>query len=417
MSVTPWMIVLYSVVFCAVYAQVFFFYAYFEKRALLKKTRKQFQDHEWPTITFLVACWNEEDTAVATVEGLLALDYPKDKLHVCVIDDGSSDKTWERLQVFAHHDHVRLFHKSNGGKHTALNHALPHVTTELVASVDADTFLEHDALKKIAAYFLVNQKTVAVGGTVLIDNPQTLAQKAQSIEYQMFSFSKKVLALLDGVLVVPGAFSVFRTFIFKEVGGYKNAHNLEDLELTYRIQVAGYHVDHAHDAIARTKAPKTIRALFKQRLRWGTGFLRNTRDYSYVLLNSRYGNFGLFTVPMSLLAYGIILTIFFMSWYLLIQGFIDWMIAISLTHGSLFQALTQISFESFSFSTAPVSFVTLMMYTFLFATIFLGRRLARVRSFDSVGFIAYITIYSVIFPLWIIKSVYNTIRMKHTAWR
>jgi poly-beta-1,6-N-acetyl-D-glucosamine synthase len=243
-----------SLLFIAIYIQVFFLLIFFENSSDLKDdSTKDIDKCDYPSVTFLIPCWNEEDTVVSTIESVLDLDYPKDKLHIIAIDDGSTDNTWNRLQDFEDHDQVKLLTKENGGKHTALNHALNFLKTELVVSFDADTKINRDALKNAVCYFIKDAKLMALGGTVLIDKPKTLAQKAQEIEYEIFSFTKKMLGLADAVFVVPGAFSVFRREVFDIVGGYKNAHSLEDVELTIRMQKHGLKVNHAHDAIVWTK--------------------------------------------------------------------------------------------------------------------------------------------------------------------
>ena len=91
-----------------------------------------------------------------------------------------------------------------------------------------------------------DEKLMALGGTVLISEPKTFVQKAQQIEYEIFSFTKKMLGLAQGVFVVPGAFSLFRKEVFDIVGGYRNAHNLEDIELTMRMHTHGLKLSLIH---------------------------------------------------------------------------------------------------------------------------------------------------------------------------
>ena len=165
----------------------------------------------------------------------------------------------------------------------------------------------------------------------------------------MFSFTKKMLAFLGGVLVVPGAFSVFKTEVVKKVGAWGTGHNLEDLELTYRLQTKGYKVEHSNEAIAITSGPVSVKKLFKQRLRWGYGFLNNTYDYRYAFFNKQFGDFGFFTLPMSLMSYCIIMIIFFISWYNIILFLYDKFLIWKLVG---FHALvSKFSVSSFYFNT------------------------------------------------------------------
>lgn len=101
----------------------------------------------------MVPCFNEERTVEATVNSLLSLDYPKEKLSLVLIDDGSTDSTWATLKKFEHHPQIQIFSKENGGKHSALNFALEKIDADLVGCLDADSFVDADALKKIIPYF------------------------------------------------------------------------------------------------------------------------------------------------------------------------------------------------------------------------------------------------------------------------
>mgnify|MGYP005656304455 FL=1 len=205
-------IIFYIIVFLALYSQIFFLYYFFSKRKTLKKeTSYVAKDEDLPGVTFVIACWNESETIKETMKSVQSLIYPKEKVHVVLVDDGSSDDTLFILNSYKDSQNIQILSKENGGKHTALNYALPHVSTELMCSIDADTFIEPDALLKISSYFVRDPELAVVGGAVLINKPRTFAQKAQSIEYQMFAYTKKVLGLMNGVMVAPGAFSLYKT--------------------------------------------------------------------------------------------------------------------------------------------------------------------------------------------------------------
>lgn len=406
-------IVFYILVFLAIYLQVFLLTVFFERRDNLKAIKKG--PKKFPGVTFLIPCYNEEATIEKTIKSVLALDYPKDKLKIIAIDDGSRDNTWQILQKYKDHKNIKIFTKENGGKHTALNLGLLHVDTPLIVSFDADTEILTDAVKKAVAYFENDKDLMALGGAVLISEPKTFVQKAQSIEYQMFSFSKKMLGLLGGVLVVPGAFSMFKKEAFEKVGGYKDAHKLEDLELTFRMQVAGLKVDHSHDAFVYTKGPGTARALFKQRLRWGYGFINNMVDYRHAIFNKKYGNFGFFTLPMGIISYMVILNVFFITWYHIVRFFIEKTVEVR-TLG--FETLIPGSFfDLFFINTEAAAFLTMFMYGTIFLAIYLGGRVSNVGRTSFKNIICFLIVYSVLVPLWVIKAIYSTLVGKKVAWR
>jgi cellulose synthase/poly-beta-1,6-N-acetylglucosamine synthase-like glycosyltransferase len=410
-------IIFYIIVFFALYIQVFFLYYFFtRKKTLQEESIYVASDSELPTVTLIIPCWNESETIGGTMESVKNLDYPKEKLHTILIDDGSSDNTWEILQEYKDWSNTVVMTKENGGKHTALNHAMKSVETDLICSIDADTFLEPDALAKAASYFVRKPELSAVGGAVLINDPKTFAQKAQSIEYQMFAYSKKVLGFLDGVMVAPGAFSLYRTEALHDVGGYRKAHNMEDLELTFRLQTAGHKVDQCHNGIVYTKGPDTVKGLFKQRMRWGYGLLKNTMDYKDAMFNRKFGNFGLFTMPMSIFAYFLVLVMFFVSWYKIFEGLISQITIAKLTGGVNILASIA-SFDWFFINTQAIVMLTAATYLTIFMSIYFGRKISSVTGGPYINFLWFFVLYSVIVPFWVIKSTYNAIVASTPSWR
>ena len=136
--------------FITLYFQIFLLVSFFEKR----KKHTQTKEYKNLSTTIIVPCYNEERTVQRTIESLLGLDYPKDKLTIMVIDDGSTDGTWNAIQAYTHHENVTAMQKENeGSKFAALNFALTHVTTELVGVLDADSWVAQDALIRYMEFF------------------------------------------------------------------------------------------------------------------------------------------------------------------------------------------------------------------------------------------------------------------------
>lgn len=403
-----------SLLFIAIYIQVFFLLVFFENVGEVKEEEKEIGDNDYPSVTFLIPCWNEQDSVINTVNSVLALDYPKDKFHVIAIDDGSTDKTLERLQEFVDHNQVQILTKDNGGKHSALNHALTFLKTELVVSFDADTKINTDAMKKAAMYFIKDPSLMALGGTVLIDKPKTIAQKAQEIEYEVFSFTKKMLGKADAVFVVPGAFSVFRREVFDIVGGYNNAHNLEDIELTIRMQKAGLKVRHAHDAIVWTKGPDTIKKLYKQRLRWSYGFIMNMLDYKAMLFNRKYKNFGIFTLPMTIFTYVILIFVFSYSVYKVLLSIIESIYKIYLVGIGQLEWPT---FDTFFINTKIYVIMAMFLYISFILQYIFGRNISKISKKNFWNIPYFLIMFSFLAPVWVIKSIYNSVVKKKVLWR
>ena len=114
---------MYPFLFLSMYFQVLLLVSFFENAKKIKDEENQ-DIKNYPSVTIAVPCWNEEKTLAGTLDSLLSLDYPKDKLTIFLVDDGSTDNTWNVMQAFSTNDQISIFKKENGGKYTALNHAL-----------------------------------------------------------------------------------------------------------------------------------------------------------------------------------------------------------------------------------------------------------------------------------------------------
>ena len=111
--------IFYILIFLSVYVQVFFLLTLFENRKKITIRTEKTILTKYPKITITVPCWNEEKTVYKTVRSLLNMNYPKDKLQIFLVDDGSTDGTLSALNKFSHYSNVKIFHQENGGKYTA----------------------------------------------------------------------------------------------------------------------------------------------------------------------------------------------------------------------------------------------------------------------------------------------------------
>jgi len=266
------------------------------------------KNREWPEISILVPAYNEEKNIVSTLKAAYDLDYPKNKVKLFFIDDGSSDRTLERgtkyLNVIMKKGEylgIKIITQKNGGKYSALNNALKYVDTELFATLDADSMPETDALKKVVEKF-EDPKIGAVSPVLKVYDPKNYLQKIQWFEYAVNHFYKSIICKLNAIHVTPGPLSTYRTKVVRRVGYFREAHKTEDMEMAMRIQKAHYKIIQANDAFVYTKAPGTIKALYKQRHRWNLGTFKNLIDYKKMMFNKNYGDFGLFQLPVILIS-------------------------------------------------------------------------------------------------------------------
>ncbi len=404
---------LYILTFLAMYVEVFFLVTFFEKRKEIVSHADDNPNRIYPNVTIIVPCWNEEKTVSGTVDSLLSLDYPKNALHIILVDDGSTDSTWAVLKTFENIPNISVYHKDNGGKHTAMNYGISVTKTEFIGCLDADSHVSSTALKRMIPYF-DNPKVMSVSPSIIVDNPKTIIEWAQKAEYQLSVYIKKMLGLVGGIHVTPGPFSIYRMKVFRDLGDYKYAHKTEDMEIAYRMQVNGYKIEQCHDALVYTKAPRTAYALYKQRLRWIYGFINNTIDYRRVIMRSEYGTFALFTIPAGIVSIFSAMYLFSFMVYSLFSFVYDKFLRIEAV-GKLW--VGKPTFDLFFIDTHAFVFITIILYGLVLTSLFLGSKLANGKMKFTVGMIYYILIYSVIAPLWLLKALWKTVTRKEVAWR
>jgi len=225
---------LYIFLFITLYFQIFLLISFFEKQPGLEKQNEKGIVYLGATI--IVPCFNEEKTVSRTIDSLLALDYPKDKLTIIIIDDGSTDHTWDIIQKFKDDSRIQLLQKKNeGSKFSALNYSLAYVTTELVGVLDADSWVAPDALKRYMEFF-ADDEVMATIPSMVIAEPDSFLRKAQKAEYDIGLFARKSFSNLNAIYITPGPFSVFRKYVFDTLGPYREAHHTEDAEIALRMQ-------------------------------------------------------------------------------------------------------------------------------------------------------------------------------------
>ncbi len=406
--------IVYMILFVLLYNQVFLLLTFFEKRKSTKRPLALPAD--LPTVTVIVPCFNEETTIQRTVESLLGLDYPKDKLSIFLINDGSTDGTRNVLDGYASgYPNIRVFHKGNEGKWKTLNHGLQHVTSEFVGCLDADSFVEPDALKQIISAFCHNPKAMAVTPSMRVWQPNTIIRKIQCAEYDLGIFIRKSFAFLGAIHITPGPFSIFRKKVFDILGPYRHAHNTEDLEIALRMQKAGMIIENAHNAIVYTVGPATPYKLYRQRVRWTGGYLKNMIEYRDMLFHRGHGHLSFWILPMTLIAV-------FSSLYLIsvlvvttITSLVTTLKELHLVNFNLPQF--HFTFDWFFINTTAATFIGLFLMLTLIASIFIGRIITNKKQLFTLDLLYFIVLYSFIAPFWLIKSVYDTVMFRETKWR
>ena len=290
-----------------------------------------------PPIAIIAPAYNEELTIVESTKALLALHYPD--FEVIIVNDGSKDGTLDTLiQAFGvapvqrYHDHAvecrpirglycnpaipRLIvvDKVNGGKADAMNAGINVARAPIVCVIDADTLLEPDALIRAVRPFVEEPtKTVAVGGTIRIANgcrveggrviegrlPRNFLALMQTVEYlRAFLMARLGLTQMRILMIISGAFGLFKRSTAIEVGGFSQNTVGEDFELVVKLhrhmrdRKQDYRISYIPDPVSWTEAPETLKILGNQRARWQRGSLETFFKHRDMFLNPRYGRIG-----------------------------------------------------------------------------------------------------------------------------
>ena len=287
-----WEVFIYVATYVGLFTGVFFFYTFLENKQYLQNPKiKRFYD-----VSIIIPAYNESMTIARTIKSLLKLDYPKDKLKIIIVDDGSKDNTYEIAKRYLSKN-VSVFTKPNSGKARSLNFALEKIDTELVGCLDADSYADKFSLKKMIGYF-DNGNVMAVVPSIKISNAKGVLQQIQKIEYLFAVYLKKVFSYLKSVYIAPGPLSIYRKSFLDKYGGWDENTLTEDLELALRIQSKNFLIENSVDANVYTVGPKNFKQLFNQRMRWYLGLMSNLLKYKS-LFGKKYGDLGIFVLPSS----------------------------------------------------------------------------------------------------------------------
>lgn len=294
-----------------------------------------------PPISILVPAFNEEASIAASVGSMLQLAYPE--FEVIVVNDGSRDGTLEVLQrefaleLFPEavheriptrairgiwrsrlHANLRVIDKDNGGKADSLNAGINLARHPLFCGVDADSILARDSLHKVVKPFLRDPRVVASGGTVRVANgctieggfltqvglPRNVWALFQVVEYlRAFLFGRLGWSQINAMLIISGAFGLFKTQVVIEAGGYKPKTIGEDMELVVRIhrmlreRGEDYRIEFVPDPVCWTEAPEDRQTLRNQRIRWQRGLSESLAPHWTMMFSRRGGPPGWIAFP------------------------------------------------------------------------------------------------------------------------
>ena len=286
-----------------------------EKKLPKKQALKQ-------SVSIIVPAYNEEKTLSKTIESLLALHYDMSLLEIIIVNDGSTDNTSKIAQQYAKkYSNIIVINQENSGKGRALNSAIKRAKGEFVGALDADSYVDKDALLSIMKKF-TSKDIVSVTPAMKVYDAKTFLQWIQEVEYIMGIYLRKVFSILQGIHVTPGPFSIFRKSFFEKYGFYDEENLTEDIEIALRIQKNNYHIENSTDAFVYTKSPATFKALYNQRIRWYKGFFDNIKKYT-ALFSLKYSALGVVVLPSAIISITLAMTAFIYTGFILVENIID----------------------------------------------------------------------------------------------
>ena len=241
---------------------------------------------EYPPISLLIPCYNEEGYLGLSLDSIAVAEYPAE-IEVIVIDDGSLDGTAQKAR--SHPLGATVIEKENGGKHSALNAGIEQATHDIIVSIDADSWIAPDALTKLVARLVRNPNAGAVAGNVKIGNRGSFITNLQALEYVVgINTFRRAFDHIGLVSVVPGCLGAFRRDTLEDVKGYSPDTLTEDFDLTIEILKRGRAV-HMSEGVVYTAGPTSWAGLYRQRLRWFRGHVQTLLKHAHVFGDTQYG--------------------------------------------------------------------------------------------------------------------------------
>lgn len=246
-----------------------------------------FNVKDLPTFSIIVPVKNEEKVIGRLLNALLRLNYPKDRVEIIVVEDGSTDNTREICERYAEigGGNVKILHKPfSNGKPSALNFGVEHACGEVVAFFDADNVPEPDALISVCKYFEDSKVAAVQGRTLSINSEENMLTKFVSIEEavwcEAYLRGKDVLNLF---VHLRGSCQFIRRDVLKRIGGFDGEALSEDMDLSVRLAEKGYKIRYAADVRSWQETPSTVGQLFKQRTRWFRGTMQVALKYGRLM--------------------------------------------------------------------------------------------------------------------------------------
>lgn len=404
-------VVLWVTYFLSLYFTIFWIIVLVDKKDEMKKDeRKKPELTRFPFISIVVPAYNEEPVIEKTLASIVNLDYPANKMEIIVVNDGSTDGTQQKVERFIKKHkkyNIALINQKNQGKAKSLNNALKILNGEFFACLDADSFVEKNTLKKMLAVYESEDDDMAIVTPALkVHEPKTILQRIQKVEYLMAMLLSRLMSHIDCLYIAPGPFSLYRTSIIKKLGGFDEKSLVEDQEIAYRAQKKHHKVKQCYDGYVHTIAPNTNKGIYKQRNRWYKGSVFNIIKYRSIILNKKYGDFGITQMSINSLAFFLSLSIIVFFCYYYVRPIVRGIHDLSLVNFDIMTYLQnmKLTFNLLSVNIESVVIISILLCISVFFIIAAYRNGREHISKNSKFIILYVFVYYV-FMAFIIMAV------------
>lgn len=372
-----------------------------------------------PPLSIIVPCYNEEKTIIDNIQALLSLEYGEFEL--VIINDGSKDQTIDKIinqfdmkkiempyrkkidtkeikgiYLSPRYKNMIVVDKENGGKADALNAGINIAEYPIITAIDADSIIERDSLAKVIRPFVEDPTVIISGGVVRPVNdsevdkgfietarlPKKNLARFQTVEYlRAFLFGRLGWGSINALMIISGAFGVFKKSVVIDAGGYTENTIGEDMELVVKIHEqmrrnkTTYKIVFVPDPVCWTQVPEKLKILKSQRKRWHKGLMDSILNHKRMLFNPKYGAVGLLAMPYYLFVEMIGAPIeiigyfsFFISFWLglISLEFFLVFLSVSVLYG-IFLSMSAILLDEYNFSkyTKVREYFLLMLYSVL----------------------------------------------------
>jgi len=272
-----------------VYSMYFIFYVYFKGNE-----RPKPPPHFYPMVSIVIPAYNEADNIGRLIESIQYQDYPFECYEIIVVDDGSTDKTG---RIAAQYGVKVIRHEKNLGKAKSLEDGIRAARGDVIITMDGDSyFADGSSLRNIVESLYTRPSVGVSTGVIRIEEGAGgIIEKFQVIEFlHSFEVGRRVQGYLDWLLVVPGAFSAFKSYILKSLPSIPKDTLAEDFELGMIAAKMGFTLNFEPRARVYTRPVLSWKRLYHQRVRWYYGGLQVMKKYQEMILRKEYGDKGLF---------------------------------------------------------------------------------------------------------------------------